>query len=164
MFIYPFGPASDLVRKNVETQLSLLKTLSERFFNTSLQLGELNRQAGRRLMEESTADMQKALRIQSFAEAQSFIGEQSQVSVEKMRGYWQNVQHIAAGNWVGAQQAARHTGEPLEPERAAQDREAEKPSAEHHPGQHEVDVHPSPLVEKLVASVAVDTERSGTRP
>ena len=165
MFIYPFGPAGDLVRKNVEIQLSLFKTLSERVFNTSLQLGELNRQAGHRLMEESAADLQKILRIQSLADAQSFVGEQSQVSVEKMRGYWQNVQHIAAENWIGAQQvsATEMAGESTEDDQTRQEGELKKSSVEHHPGQHEVDVHPSPLVEKLVASVAVDTDKSGAR-
>jgi hypothetical protein len=166
MFAYPFSAGADLMRRNIETQLSLLVSLSGGVLHTTMQLGELNRQTGRRLLEESAADMQKAFQLRSPADLQSFIGEQSQMSVEKMRGYWQNVQNIAAENWIEAQQVAASTVAPAsaEPEQAGADTRTENASADStHKPPHKVDVQPSPLVEKLVDSVAVDIDKPDAR-
>lgn len=173
MLNFPMGAGADLVRKNLETQLSLMTSMSGRLFNTSLQLGELNRQAGRRLIEESADDMQKALQLRTLADVQSFVGEQTQMTVERMRGYWQNVQQITAQNLTVGLPGAPDDGELVQPEhgvQAGQDvqeqDEEDTQQASSAPGKHphEVDVQPSPLVEKLVAAVAVEPAKTGARP
>lgn len=175
MLNFPIGAGADLVRKNLETQLSLMTSMSGRLFNTSVQLGELNRQAGRRLIEESADDMQKALQLRTLADVQSFVGEQTQMTVERMRGYWQNVQQITAQNLsVDLPGGAPDDAELVQPEHGVQagqdvqeqpdDEDAQQAASAPGKHPHEVDVQPSPLVEKLVAAVAVEPVKTGARP
>lgn len=161
MFVFPVNAASELVRNNIEVQSSLLLNVSKSFVNASMQLGELNVQASRKLVEESTAAMMKSMQLKSLADAQSFIAEQSQMTLDRIRGYQQNVQNIAAATW---RDAGKVGGEPVTAQSVntgnaggAADTAAPKDAASH--GQHETDHRPSPLVEKLVASVVSGTDK-----
>lgn len=164
MLSFPMDAGADLVRKNLQTQLSLLTKMSAGLLNTSMQLGELNRQAGQRLIEESAVDMQKALQLRTLADLQSFVGEQTQMTMERMRGYWQNVQQITAEN-LALPAVAPDDHALAQPEHAQQEQSAaQDTAAASHKHPHEVDVQPSALVEKLVAAVAVDPDTARARP
>lgn len=163
MFNFPFNTDAAANRAKFGSQVPFM-AFANRMLHASLQLQELNRQALRRLVEESTVDMQKALRIRSLADAQLLLGEQSKSSVEKITGYWQNVGNIALETWgsprrvLGAVETARAAAEPAVPVAEAF---VETPAVITKP--HQAEVHPSPLVEKLVASVAVDPDKAGAR-
>jgi ribosomal protein L22 len=171
MFIFPAGTTpSDFFRKNIEIQLSLLSSMSASFLNTSLRLSELNLEAGRRLVEESAAALQKGMQLTSLADTQSFILEQSQATVQKVRGYQQNVQNIMAENLrpLDARPDARVTAQTMEPG-SAHDQEPAKEAAshaQHHAGhgQHETDHRASGLVEKLIASAVSDADNNRKQP
>ncbi|HEY4540748.1 MAG TPA: phasin family protein [Noviherbaspirillum sp.] len=178
MFPFLKMPGQDLARKSLEAQFSMMTTLSARMLSASQQLVALNRTAGQRLIEESAADLRTAMQLRSLPDAQAFMQAQSRASIEKVRGYWQNVQQIAADNLLVSSEdlrslAATEAGIAASEQRQsstqaqkgqekgqekAQDRaqaEGEESHAAHaHHGQHEVDVHPSPLVEKLIANAA----------
>jgi hypothetical protein len=158
MFVFPASTASDMVRNNVETQFSLFLNISRSLFNASEQLGRLNVQAGRKLMEESTDAVKKGVHLRTLADTQSFIAEQSQATVDRVRGYALNVQNIAVGNWIGLDQPP---GVPVAEQSAqsenADDAAALKDAASDE--RHETDQRPSPLVEKLIASVANDVDK-----
>lgn len=173
MFINPFSAGTALVRKGAQTQLSLLMSLSGNLLHATMQLTELNQQATRRLLEESAADMQRAMQLHTLSDVQSFVGEQSKMSVERVQGYWQNLQNIAAENVIGTQQvlasSATSVVQGVAPKQGreqkadndeGQDEDASSSQQHKHP--HEVDVQPSPLVEKLVASVAVEPPEART--
>lgn len=163
MFMFPFNTASSAPRTSFGSQAPVM-AFTGRLLNATLQLQELNRQAMRRLVEESAVDLQKALQVRSLADAQILIGEQSKSSVEKITGYWQNVGNIALETWgsprrvLGAVESSNTAEEPSVPVAEAF---VETPAVITKP--HEADVQPSPLIEKLVASVAVEPEKSGTR-
>ena len=163
MFNFPFSTNAAANRTNLGSQAPFT-AFTNRMLHASLQLQELNRQALRRLVEESALDMQKALRIRSLSDVQLLIGEQSKSSVEKLTGYWQNVGNIALETWgsprrvLGAVETTDAAAEPAVPVAEAF---VETPAVITKP--HETDVHPSLLVEKLVASVAVDPEKLGAR-
>jgi len=163
MFNFPFNTDTAVNRNNLPSPAPFL-AFTNRMFNASLQLQELNRQALRRLVEESALEMQKALQVRSLADAQLLVSEHSKSSVEKFTGYWQNVGNIALETWgsprrvLGAVEASVAAAEPAVPVAEAF---VEKPAVITKP--HETDVQPSPLVEKLVASVAVEPEKAGGR-
>lgn len=161
MFTYPPKTGADMIRKNIEAQLSLLTSLSGKFFNATLQLSELNRQASNRLLEESAAEMQKALQIHTLADAQSFIGEQSKSSVYKLNGYWQNVQKIASDNWMETAKivAPFAEGRASQAEPPIENQQMEKSSEQR--AQNEEHVAPSPLVKNLVAKAGVGVGKAG---
>jgi hypothetical protein len=98
----PLQSGQDIVRQSMQSQYQLLQSLTGKLMNASMQMAELNREASRKLLEESAADLQKAMSIKSIPDAQAFIGEQTRVSLEKVRGYWTNVQSIAVQNFTGA--------------------------------------------------------------
>lgn len=158
MFVFPGNTITDLVRNNMQSQFSLLLNLSKTMVNTSVQLGELNVHAGRKLMEESAAALQKALQLKTPADTQSFIAEQSQVTIDRIRGYALNVQNIASQNWTGVTKPGRENPAAYasEPDKANGDAAQEDAASL---GQHDVDVHPSALVEKLVASAVKDVDK-----
>lgn len=163
MFNFPFSTDAAANRPNIGSQAPFT-AFTSRMLHASLQLQELNRQALRRLVEESALDMQKALRIRSLSDAQLLIGEQSKSTVEKITGYWQNVGNIALETWGSPRRvlgAVETTGAAAEPAVPVAEAFVETPAVITRP--HEADVHPSPLVEKLVASVAVDPEKLGAR-
>lgn len=163
MFSFPFNTNAATNPNNFGAQAPYM-AFANRLVHASLQLQELNRQALRRLVEESAVDMQKALRIRSLSDAQILLGEQSKSSIEKITGYWQNVGNIALETWgsprrvLGAVETTRAAADPSVP---VSEPFVETPAVITKP--HENEVHPSPLVEKLVASVAVDPEKSGAR-
>lgn len=101
MAFNPLQAGQDIVRQSMQSQYQLLQTITGKFLNASMQMAELNREASRKLLEESAADLQKAMNIKSIPDAQAFIGEQTRGSLEKVRGYWTNVQTIAAENFTG---------------------------------------------------------------
>ncbi|NEX63009.1 phasin family protein [Noviherbaspirillum galbum] len=176
------------MQQGIQAQVGLFQSYFGKMFNASIQLVELNRQASYKLLEESAADLRKVLQIKSLPEAQAFIGEQARGSLEKVRGYWLNVQHIATQNLValqdetaaGVDQAAQSTagaaaeGEVPSPARtenadaanvaagtSTQDTADSPPQTGHR--QHDANPAPSPLVEKLIASVAADAGTQDTR-
>jgi len=165
MFSFPFNTDTAVNRNNIPSPAPLL-AFTNRLLNASLQLQELNRQALRRLVEESALEMQKALQVRTLADAQLLVSEHSKSSVEKFTGYWQNVGNIALETWgsprrvVGAVEASASVAA-AEPAVPVAEAFVEKPAVITKP--HETDVSPSPLVEKLVASVAVEPEKSGGR-
>lgn len=170
MFTFPVGAVSDVVRHNIESQFSFLLNISKSVINTSMQLGELNVQASRKLMEESTTALKKGMEIRTLADAQMFIAEQSQLTVERVRGYGANVQNIAAENWsalgkIGgiAKSIVEPIATPTAPTPHAETGATLETAGVHagvtpH-GAHETEPHASPLVEKLVASVSVDPDK-----
>lgn len=156
------SPSTPAINNGAMWQMT---AFSDKLRITSPQLHELNLQALRRfLMQESQADLQKAGRIRTFADAQRFFSEQSTSSIDKLTGYWQNVGNIALQTWgsarrsTGAVEAAAEPGESSTP---INDATIETPTAINKP--HEAGVQPSPLVEKLVASAAVDAAKPGSR-
>jgi hypothetical protein len=167
MFSFPFNTDTAANRNNIASPAPFL-AFTNRMLNASLQLQELNRQALRRLVEESALEMQKALQVRTLADAQLLVSEHSKSSLEKFTGYWQNVGNITLETWgsprrvVGAVEASVSApaiaAEPAVPVAEAF---VEQPAVI--TKAHETDVHPSPLVEKLVASVAVDPEKAGGR-
>jgi hypothetical protein len=158
MFVFPAIVVTDLIRNNIENQFSMLLNISKNFVNASNQLSRLNVQAGRKLMEESTAAYKKSMQLNTLAEAQSFFTEQSQVTIERLHGYAQNVHSIAAGNWVDPDMTSgAAVTEQAAPPDAPDNNSTRQDAAAH--GQHETDPRPSALVGKLVASVAGDTDK-----
>lgn len=158
MFVFPVGAASDLGRNNIQSQIALFLNLSKSFANASAQLGELNVQATRKLMEESTSALTKGMQLRTLADTQAFIAEQSQVTIDRIRGYALNVQNIMTENSLDPR---RSLGAPvaqrsMQPDNT-QAHPGQKEDASH--GQHETDPQPSALVEKLVASVVSDTNK-----
>jgi hypothetical protein len=101
MAFNPLQSGQDIVRQSMQSQYQLLQSLTGKLMNASMQMAELNREASRKLLEESAADLQKAMNIKSIPDAQAFIGEQTRGSLEKVRGYWTNVQTIATQNFTG---------------------------------------------------------------
>lgn len=163
MFKFPFNTDGAANRNNFGSQAPFM-AITSRLLHASLQLQELNRQALRRLVEESAVDMQKALRVRSLTDAQVLLGEQSKSSVEKITGYWQNVGNIALETWGSPRRvfgAVETTDAAAEPAVPVAEAFVESPAVITKP--HEAEVHASPLVEKLVASVAVDPEKLGAR-
>lgn len=160
MYSFPASATSDLIRNNIETQFSFFSTVSATMLNATLQLGALNAQASRKLMEESTATLVKGMQLRTLADAQTFIAEQSRTTIEKMRGYQQNVQNIAAETRIdldpGRVAAAPATEQSAQPDNA-HDAAAGKDAAA--PGQHEGSHHPSALVEKLIDAVVGDPDK-----
>lgn len=167
MLVFPFSSGSDFARKSLDTQIALASAVCARFFDASLQLGHLNSQAGRRLVEESASNLQRLLRMRSPVDIQAFLGEQATAGIDRMRGYTEHLQRIATGTWAlpDAELQTSHrpamAGQPAEKDSGSGAQQASGA----HPGQHEVNVHPSPLVEKLVAAVAVEPpeQRPGKR-
>ena len=158
MFEFPVGKTLDLARNNVESQFSRVLNVYRNFVNASMQLGELNVQASRKLMEESATAISKGMQVRTPADVQSFIAEQSKITLERISGYALNVQAIAAQNWdipgkPGAALTAPSSGQPASVANAPAQNEA-APT-----GQHETNPHPSPLVEKLVAAAVNDIDK-----
>jgi hypothetical protein len=158
MFAFPVGAASNLVRNNIQSQVSIFLNLYKSFANTSMQLGELNVQATRKLMEESTSALSKCMQLRTLADTQSFFTEQSQVTIDRICGYALNVQNIVTENALdlgmphGAS-AAQRSVRPGDTHK----RPAQKDAASH--GQHEIDQPPSALAGKLGASVVSDSNK-----
>lgn len=158
MFSFPINTQSAAAPNNFAA--SQMMALSGKLKTASAQLNELNLQAARRLMEESQADFLKAAQARTFTDAQKLFAEQSKASIEKVVGYWQNVGNIVLETWgstrrsVGAVEAPTGATEPTVP---INDAFMKAPAVITKP--HEVDVQPSPLVEKLVASVSVDATK-----
>ncbi len=162
MFNFPVTAASDFVRSNLEVQLSLANKMIGSMMDTSMQFGMLNVQASRKLMEESASAAEKAIGLRSFADTQAFLLEQSQLAYQRLSGYSQNAQKIAAGSIGNLNAVAAATNATAQQETTAVDTQAqEKHLQEKHPAshgqQHEVDPQPSTLVEKLISNVANDT-------
>lgn len=158
MFVFPASTTSNLVQNNIGSPVSFLMNLSKSFISASMQLTELNVQAGRKLMEESTTALAKGMQLRTLADTQSFLAEQSKVTLERISGYTQNVQSIVTENVfsidkTGALQTA------LKPAQSDRENEggARREAASH--GQHEADPHPSALVEKLVASAVNEIDK-----
>jgi cell pole-organizing protein PopZ len=128
--------------------------------DTSMQIGNLNVTASRKLLEESTAAATKAMTVKTPWDMQTFLLEQSQLAYARMDGYRRNVQEIAASgqSGLGAPTETQATQQQTtQPEPASdEDRMAGPHAASNH--QHEVDPHPSALVEKLIASAVSDAD------
>lgn len=158
MFAFPMSTAADLFRQSIATQVSFLTNVTRNVAEASMQIGELNARAARSLMEESAAALTKGMQIRSATDAQSFLTEQSALTLDRVRGYGENMQRIATRQWTaqqdgtGAQSQSGESGN-------AHDHAAPRMGSSHGHGPHETDHRPSPLVEKLVASVAPDTDR-----
>jgi len=171
MFGFPVSTSTNLIKNTIDAQFSFLSAISESIVNTSLQISELNVQAMRKLMEESASDVQRALQIKSPIETGSFLVEQSQATIEKVRGYQQNVQRIVMSNQVGLQKildvpvtdGSSSLKEASGKDAIGKDADAsvEPTDAGHvHAGHvhHEQEHRAPPLVEKLIASAVNDTE------
>jgi hypothetical protein len=158
MFGFPINTRSDAASNSFAA--SQMLAFSGKLRTASAQFNELNLQAARRLMEESRADFLKAAQAHTFTEAQRLFAEQSKASIEKVVGYWQNVGNIVLETWgsprrsVGAVETSDEATEPTVP---LNDAFMKAPAVLAKP--HEVDIQPSPLVEKLVASVSVDATK-----
>jgi hypothetical protein len=159
MFSFPVNTASNLIRDNIASQVSFLLNQSKSFVNASMQLGELNVQAGCKLMEESTTALAKGMQLRTLADTQSFLAEQSQVTVDRISGYAQNVQNIVTMNMFN--NTGKSGGFPAasQPTRTEHENERASPQEAVPHGQHETDPHPSALVEKLVASAVNDIDK-----
>jgi hypothetical protein len=152
----------------VGLQTSYWTKLYKSGMDVSMQIGNLNVTAGRKLMEESSAAATRAMSLKTPWEMQAFLLEQSQLAVERVRGYRQNVQDIAAGirsdalASAGVQSSPQSSPQPSQPgaqaARAQDDDQTANEHAASHPHQHEVDPHPSALVEKMISNVVSDTE------
>lgn len=156
MFTFPVTAASDFVRSNLEVQFSLANKMIGSMMDTSMQLGRLNIQASRKLMEESASAAEKAIGLRSFADTQAFLLEQSQLAVQRLSGYSQNAQKIATGS-IGNLGTAVAVTNAQQETAVAEAPVQEKQGVPHHGQQHEVDPQPSALVEKLISNVAGDT-------
>jgi hypothetical protein len=158
MFAFPATPAFDLLRNNMDTQISLSSKMCQRMVDTSLQFFNLNTQAVCKLVEESIAAAEKGRQIKTLPDTQAFILEQSQLSFERMQGYTRNAQKIAADSWIGlTNSSAARTEAPPERSGAAQTETGEKQTTPHS-GAHEIDPHPSALVEKMISTAVGDSD------
>jgi hypothetical protein len=163
MFSFPVHTQSAAATNIVS--MPQMMAFADKVKTASAQLLELNLQAARRLMEESQTELQKAMQVRTFADVQKLLSEQSTSSIEKLIGYWQNVGNIALETWgsprrsVGMVEAIT---EPVEPSVPVSDAFMKAPAVIAKP--HEADGQPSALVEKLVASVAVDAAKPRTPP
>ena len=147
----PFAAPMDFVG----LQASFLKKLYQSMLDVSMQIGNLNVTASRKLLEESTAAATKAVSLKTPWDMQAFLLEQSQLAVERVQGYRQNVQDIAAS--VRSDLVAPASQQTAQAATAQdEDQTANEPAASPHP--HEVDPHPSVLVEKLSSAVTSDTD------
>ncbi|HEV2609828.1 MAG TPA: phasin family protein [Noviherbaspirillum sp.] len=155
MFTFPVTAASDFVRNNLEVQFSLANKMIGSMMDTSMQLGRLNIQASRKLMEESATATEKAIGLRSFADTQAFLLEQSQLAFQRFSGYSQNAQKIATGSIGNLNTAVAVTNS--QQETAAVEAPVQEKHGASHGQQHEVDPQPSALVEKLISNVAGDT-------
>ena len=158
MIAFPVATFLNMTRNNTGAQTSFFLNLSGNLFNASMQLGELNLQAGRKLMEESADALKKAMQLRTPVDTQLFIAEQTQATVARMQGYAMNVQKIAADSLItlGMPAVAGAAAQPA-PARSANEESAAKDSVPH--GQHDADPHPSPLVEKLITSAVNDVDK-----
>jgi len=158
----PAVPGTDLLQRQMETQLSLFSSMVGGMLDASLQFSKLNTQAARKLVEESVTAVEKGLALRTVADTQAFMLEQSQLGIERVRGYRRNAQAIiterAPGIRVPVTDAA--AAQSARPAQAAAPHDADNGTnggAPHaHP--HEVDPHPSPLVEKLISTVVDDAK------
>ncbi len=163
MFKFPVTAASDFVRSNLEVQFSLANKVIGGMMDTSMQLGRLNIEASRKLVEESATAAEKAIGLRSFADTQAFLLEQSQLAFQRFSGYSQNAQRIASGSIGTLNAVTNATANATEnaTANAQQEKAADAPVQEKHGvphgQQHEVDPQPSALVEKLISNVAGDT-------
>ena len=158
MFELPVTATSDFIRNSLETQISVATKMYENMIDTSMQFGHLNVQAARKLVEESTAAAEKGMGLKTLAETQAFIVEQSQLTFDRLSGYSRNAQKIATRSVGGLDKAVEVTV--AQQAAPARDRveQAEEEHAAPHGQQHEVDPHPSVLVEKLISSVVNDAD------
>jgi len=172
MFGFPLSTSKNLIKDSIGAQFSFFSAVSESVFNTSLQISELNVQAMRRLMEESASDMQRALQIKSLPETGLFLVEQSRATIEKVRGYQQNIQNIMVSNQVGLQKileapvagssgsltdekdssAAAHAAGTASTSSTSPSSTSPGAGHAHHKAEHRA----PPLVEKLIASAVSD--------
>jgi Phasin protein len=181
MFGFPLSTSANLIKDSIGAQVAFFSAVSESILNTSRQINELNVQAVCRLMEESASDMQRALQIRSLPETGVFLVEQSQATMEKVRGYQQNIQNIMTSNQVGMQKilddvpAAVGSGVRKDENHGAAEENADtsakrsgaspgtgegtgtRASESHAHSHHETEHRAPPLVEKLIASVVSDT-------
>jgi hypothetical protein len=140
-------------------QASFVAKIYKGMLDTSMQIGNLNVTASRKLLEESSSAATKAMTVKTPWDMQTFLLEQSQLAYARMDGYRRNVQEIAASGQGGlaALSEARATQQRTQQEPARdEDRMAATHTASNH--QHEVDPHPSALVEKLISSAVSDSD------
>jgi cell pole-organizing protein PopZ len=138
---------------------SFVTKIYKGWIDASIQIGNLNVTASRKLLEESSATATKAMTAKTPWDMQAFLLEQSRLAGERLDGYRRNIQEIATGGQsaVGAvvetqpaPQTAQHAPAPDE------DRIADPHAASPH--QHEVNPHPPALEEKMISSVVSDVD------
>lgn len=160
MFVLPVNAASDLMRNTIDAQFSLFSNASKNFSNALLQVGELNLQASHKLMEESTAALENGMQLKTLTGTHSFIMEQAQKLAGKVYGYQQHMQSIATENGIGL----GHFFSAQPPTQAVQPGHVHDEAAGKNAAPYEAEHRPSPLVEKLIASVVNDKDEPREQP
>lgn len=155
MFVFPFNAASEVVRSNADMQFSIFLALSRGMIDASSSLGRLNMQSGLKMLEEASVVFSDALRMAAGKAAQSAIPEYSRQGAKAMQSAQQesfaaSFEPANHGSQFSENDGAKHASAVTD-----QDDKATKSAGSSH--EHEVDPRPSPLLEKLVASVASDT-------
>lgn len=156
MFVFPFNAASEVVRSSADMQVSIFLALSRSMIDASSSLGRLNVQSGMKMLEEVSAVFNDALRMTAGAAAPSAIPESSRQGAKAMQSARQEslgapLEPAQHRNQISENDGAKHASAVTD-----HDENATKPAGSSH--EHEIDPRPSPLLEKLVASVASDTD------
>lgn len=146
-------PMLNLARSSMDAQFSLLINTSRSFFDASLQLTKLQVQSGSRIMDRAAQAAQQGLRATSVAETPLLVAEHSSALLEEMRRYQESLQEIFANQRLTAGRPNR------ERQAGAREQNGAGENGAHQPQQHESEHKPSALVEKLVASVASETDK-----
>lgn len=157
MLPFPINTVSEVARSNVEMQLSIFMALSKSMLDTSSSLGRLNMQSGMKLIDDLATAFNEGLRIETANTTQPFMTERSRENVEGVQLRQPDSGSVAAAPVSNASLAFNI--DEVKPSASPGNHEAAK-SVEHAGSrhEHEIDPKPSQLVEKLVASVASDTD------
>lgn len=156
MFLFPLDAASDVARSNADMQLSIFLALSKSMLDTSSSLGRLQMQSGAKMMDGLASVFNDAIRTDIADAAQSFVPASSTQSANA-NSVSQSIPHIVSPEPANPR-SQTSVANAMEQSSSANDGDAKAAKHAGSSHEHEVDPQPSALLEKLVASVAPDTD------
>lgn len=165
MFSYQPFATSSFFKESINAQMLFLTAMSKSFFDTSMQIGELSTQAFQNVMEASLANFRQGLQVGTAANAKPFSGQPAQspsvqLSILQPEPVSTDTAAAVAAVSTSAPPSASEPMASVASDQPAAPAEAITKDAGH--AAHESPSKPSPLVEKLIASV-VETPNSGDK-
>lgn len=155
MFAFPFSAVSEMARSNAEMQLSIGLAVSNSMLDTSSSLGRMTMQSGKTLMDQLTFVFNDAIQRKAGDPAEPFMPVHPAKFMDAMKGSTSNPDNISPEHERKISLAFEVDDLKKSSPRAGDAKEAVEHAESHH--EHEADPRPSRLIEKLVASVASDT-------